>query len=86
MGIKNRSDDVHRLSEEVNHVRQHIDEAMAELAKAKERIPDPRQIEAQFSPAPAERRRDLAYSCTSLELALEDTKRWARDLAEKAQG
>lgn len=83
MGIKNSTDDVARLSQEVNRVRHCIDEVMADLAKVKERIPGPREIISQFSPASEEHRRHLFYSCTSLELALQDTRRWVHDLADK---
>lgn len=85
MGIKNSTNDVAHLSQEVDRVRHCIDEMMADLAKVKERIPGPGEIIRQFSPAPEERRRDLFYSCMSLELALQDTRRWAHDVADKAQ-
>jgi hypothetical protein len=85
MGIKNSTDDVARLSQEVDRVRHCIDEVIADLVKAKERIPGPGEIIRQFSPASDEQRRDLFYSCTSLELALQDTRLWAHDVAEKAR-
>ncbi len=85
MGIKIDTDrtDVHGLSEVVGRVRRHIEQAIEELARIRERIPDPSQIREAFAPAPLDERRDLSNSCVSLELALEDTKKWARRLADK---
>src|SRR4051812_22957562 len=86
MGIKisTRYPDAQHLSEEVDRVRNGIDRAMAELARVKAFLPDPATLRALFSPAAPDERRDLSNSCISLELALEDTRTWARRLADQA--
>ena len=86
MGIKisTRYPDAQHLSEELDRVRHGIDRAMEELARVKEYLPDPARLRALFSPAAPDERRDLSNSCISLELALQDTRTWARRLADQA--
>ena len=79
------SQDVQRLTQEVGRVKRHIDQVMAELAEARERIPDTDQIGQSLHPAPPDQRRDLANSCIALQLALHDTSRWAHEVAERTQ-
>jgi hypothetical protein len=86
MGIKigTRYPDAQHLSEEVDRVRNCIDRAMEELARVKEFLPDPARLRALLTPAAPDERRDLSNSCISLGLALEDTRTWARRLADQA--
>jgi hypothetical protein len=86
MGIKigTRYPDAQHLSEELDRVRHCIDRAMEELARVKEFLPDPARLRALLTPAAPDDRRDLSNSCISLELALEDTRTWARRLADQA--
>ena len=79
------SQDVQRLTQEVDRARRQIDRIIAELADARDRIPDPDEIRRSLSPAPPDQRRDLANSCIALQLALGDTSRWAHEVAERTQ-
>jgi hypothetical protein len=75
--------DVQRLTQQVASVKRHIDQIMAELAQASERIPDPAEFSRSLPPVPPDERRDLANSCIALRLALHDTSRLVREVTER---
>ncbi|MDB5330979.1 MAG: hypothetical protein JWP03_2130 [Phycisphaerales bacterium] len=72
------------LGEELERVKRRMEQAVFELSEARDRMP-PKAAAAHFAHDNPRAESDLTNLCISLELALQDTRNWARQLADKAR-
>jgi|SRR5258708_3435388 hypothetical protein len=72
------------LTEELERVKRRIEQAVSDLSAARDRMP-PKAASAHLTHHNPLAESELANLCISLELALQDTRNWARQLADKAR-
>jgi hypothetical protein len=79
--IQSENEDDARLTHRVDRVRLHVEQTVAKLAEVVRSIPEPDTVRRALTNAGADVWHELSNSCTSLELALADTLKWANRIA-----
>ncbi|MDB5300616.1 MAG: hypothetical protein JWO87_2279 [Phycisphaerales bacterium] len=72
------------MAEELERVKRRIEQAVFDLSEARDRMP-PKAAANHYSHSNPLAESEMANLCISLELALQDTRNWARQLADKAR-
>ena len=76
-----RRENLRELPEDLERVKRRIDDAVAELSEMKRHIPAAAGPDVPL-PSCEDEQADLLYSCISLELALEDVKKWTARITQ----